>query len=226
MNDIETICNIMIGHSTNSIELVVMTPLKSTYKKIIKELNKNGEFYEKCFFENFVYETKIGKVMIVLSPQGLASNDIVELFNNTNFLFFGLAGSLNDIYRVGDFVEVKEAYYFDEKSSLKLIADYRKVICGYSPCMIGEIADKYCRDAKDKSCDVVDMETSVCAKTAKKHNDNFTSLLLISDIPGKYDFWKLSDEMKNKLANCRKKTIKIIIKYINYIIEGGENKNE
>lgn len=221
MNDIEIIRNIMIGHSINNIKLVVMTPLKSTYKKIIKELNRNGESYEDCFFENFVYETKIGKVMIVLSPQGLASNDIVELFNDTNFLFFGLAGSLNDIYKVGNFVEVEEAYYFNEKTSLKLIGDYRKAICGYSPCMVGEISNKYCCDAKDKRCDVVDMETSICARTAKKHNDNFTSLLLISDMPGKYDFWKLSDEMKNNLENCRKKSIEIIIKYIDYIIREG-----
>ena len=63
-------------------------------------------------------------------------------------------------------------------------------------------------------CDVVDMETSFCAETAVEKNNRFTSLLLISDIPGKINFWELSNRDQKKLRDAR---IIAIDKIKNYI---------
>lgn len=218
---IDEIRKIMLGHIPTNIAIVVITPLPSTFYKLTKRLDIE-EKYDNGFFENCIFrlhkENKKG--MLILSPQGIASKDIIELFSNIDILFFGLAGSLNNKYSIGSFVEVELAEDENgEITKLNTTGKKEKVKCGYSPCLLGKIEKKYCEFARKENCDVVDMETTYCAKTAIENNNRFVSLLLISDIPKKINFWELSDINYNKLKEARKDAINEIINYINILIK-------
>lgn len=217
---IDNIKEVMLGHIANNVEVVIITPLKSTYRSL-KERFEIKEVYEKAFFENCVFKLKKNrrKGMIILSPQGIAAKDIVELFKNTKIIFFGLAGSLNPNLKIGSFVEVETAISQKEKFKLTTMGKLMTVRCGYSPCLIGKIAKEYCDMSKKQKCDVVDMETVFCAKTAIEANNKFIALLLISDIPEIINFWELSENMKIKLAESRKIAIDKIENYVNILIE-------
>lgn len=212
---------IMLGNIPNSISLVIITPLQSTYHKLKNILNIE-EMNDKCFFDNCIFkineENKKG--ILVLSPQGISAKDIIELFENTDILFFGLAGSLNPKFEIGTFLEVKTAVD-EEKNNFKLVTtgNYETVKCGYSPCMLGTVAKKHCDFSRELKCDVVDMETVYCAKTAIEKNNRFTSLLLISDIPEIINFWELSDETRIKLKEQRKVALEKIVDYIRILTE-------
>ncbi len=217
----EEIKNIMLGHSCCSISIVIVTPLKSTFRRL-KEVLNIEKVYDGAFFENCIF--KIDKSnkqgIIILSPQGIAAQDIIELFSDTSILFFGLAGSLSANIKIGDFVEVKTVVDVEKNTaSLTTTGTFRTVKCGYSPCMLGALAKKYCNFAKSVKCDVVDMETTYCAKTAIQRNNRFTSLLLISDIPEIINFWGISKQEQKKLKDCRIVAIDKIVNYINILVK-------
>lgn len=208
----------MLGHITNNVSLVIVTPLPSTFYKLSKRINTN-KYYYNCFFENYIFKTANNKVgVLILSPQGIASKDIIELFSNTKILFFGMAGCVNSKYKIGDLVEVQEAMdKYKTNTILYTSEKYPKVKCGYSPCLVGKIAQEHCEIARKNNCDVVDMETTYCAQTAIEKNNKLTSLLLISDIPKVINFWELSDIQKKKLKIGREKAIDEMINYINIL---------
>lgn len=219
---IDEIRKIMLGHIPINMDIVVITPLPSTFYKLSKKLDIE-EKYDNGFFENCIFrihDEKDKRGMLILSPQGISSKDIIELFSNINILFFGLAGSLDKKYEIGSFVEVvlaKDEY--GKIARLHTIGKKEMVKCGYSPCLLGEIEKKYCEFARKENCDVVDMETTYCAKTAIERNNRFVSLLLISDIPKTINFWELSDIERNKLKEGRRAAIDEIINYINILIK-------
>lgn len=213
MNEIK---QTMLGHIPKDISMVLITPLQSTFNKL-KNILIIEETHENAFFDNctFKISSKNKKGMLVLSPQGIASKDIIELFENVDIFFFGLAGSLNSEIKIGDFVEVQTAIDEDDnKINLVVTNNFKTVRCGYSPCMLGTIAKNYCKIAREKKCDVVDMETVYCAKTAIEKNNKFTSLLLISDIPEIINFWELTEEFRLVLKENRKKALNKILEYI------------
>lgn len=215
---IDNIKKIMLGHLAVDVELVIITPLKSTFRKL-KEQLEIGEVYRNVFFENCVFKIKKNnkRGIIILSPQGIASKDIVELFENTKILFFGLAGSLNPQLEIGTFVEIDTAINGKERVKLITTGNLLTVKCGYSPCLIGKMAKKYCEIARKRNCDVVDMETEICAKTAKENNNQFIALLLVSDIPEIINFWEIPENIKIKFAEGRKIAIDKIIDYTNIL---------
>lgn len=219
---IDNIKKVMLGHQVDDVELVIITPLKSTFRKL-KEQLKIEEIYESAFFENCIFKiTKNSKKgIIILSPQGIAAKDIVELFENTKILFFGLAGSLNSRLEIGSFVEVETAINGKEKIKLTTTGNFMTVQCGYSPCLIGKMAKEYCEISRKQNCNVVDMETVICAKTAVETNNQFIALLLISDIPEIINFWEVPENMQIKLGESRKKAIGKIVNYIN-VLAGKE----
>lgn len=219
--ELNEIRKIMLGHIPIDISIVVITPLPSTFYKLSEKLDIE-EKYDNGFFENKVFRLhkNAKRGILILSPQGIASKDIIELFSDQNILFFGLAGSLNNKYTIGSFVEVELAEdEHGENTQLNTIGKKEKVKCGYSPCLLGKIEKKYCEFARKENCDVVDMETVYCAKTAVERNNKFLSLLLISDIPKEINFWELSDIDRNKLKKGRKDAINEIINYINILIK-------
>lgn len=214
----DNIKKFMLGHLAENIGVIIITPLKSTYKKLKEKLDVK-EKYENVFFENCIFDIKDSrKGIVILSPQGIASKDIVELFENNKIVFFGLAGSLNSKLPIGSFVEVDTAIYQNNIVELTTTKDLKTVRCGYSPCLLGNIAKEYCKNAMNQNCNVVDMEVAVCAKTAKENNNQFLALLLISDIPGIINFWEVPEDMQIKLKEERKNAIDKIINYINVLI--------
>ena len=215
---IDNIKKIMLGHLADGVELVIITPLKSTYRRLKERLDIK-EIYENTFFENCIFNVKKSKKgIVILSPQGIAAKDIVELFENTKIVFFGLAGSLNSELQIGSFVEVDSAIYQNDRFKLTTTKDLRTVKCGYSPCLLGDIAEEYCENARKQNCNVVDMEVAVCARTAIKNKNNFFALLLISDIPGIISFWEVPKDVQIKLTEERKNAIDKIINYINVLV--------
>lgn len=215
---IDDIKKIMLGHLVDDVEIVIITPLKSTYK-ILKERLDIKEIYENVFFENCIFNIKeFKKGIVVLSPQGIAAKDIIELFKNVKILFFGLAGSLNSELQIGSLVQVDTAIYQNDSFKLTTIKDLRTVKCGYSPCLLGEIAERYCKKARNQNCNVVDMEVAVCAMTAIKNKNKFLALLLISDIPGTINFWEVPEDIQIVFTEKRKNAIEKIINYINVLI--------
>lgn len=216
---IDNIKKVMLGHRTDNVELVIITPLKSTFRKL-KEQLEIEKIYERAFFENCVFKITENnkKGIIILSPQGISAKDILELFENTKILFFGLAGSLNPRLEIGTFVEVATAINGKEKIKLTTTGDFMPVQCGYSPCLIGKMAKEYCDISRKQNCDVVDMETAICAKTANETNNKFIALLLISDIPEIINFWEVPENMKIKLADGRITAIDKIVNYINVLL--------
>lgn len=215
----EEIKKITLGHLPYNIALVIITPLKSTFYRLKEELNIE-ETYDKAFFENSVFQINEGnkRGLLVLSPQGISAKDIIEQFNNTDILFFGLAGSLDKKIEIGSFVEVETAID-EEKNNVPLVTtgNFETVKCGYSPCLLGALAKKYCDFAKTMNCDVVDMETVYCAKTAMERKNRFVALLLISDIPEVINFWEISDQMQENLKECRRNAIDKIVTYIDVL---------
>lgn len=213
MNNLSSVKNIMLGHLENNLDLVIMTPLKSTFEALITQLGVT-KIYDKCFFRNGLINYKDKKILIVMLPQGIASKDIVELFSDTNMLFFGLAGSLDLKYEIGEFFEVDKAVYNSKIINLNVSNKFKKVKCGYSPCLLGELADEYCDKARKEKCNIVDMEIAVCAATARKKNNRFLAFVLISDIPHKVNFWEVTKELQEKISKERRNAVKEIIEYI------------
>ena len=213
----DKIKNIMLGHECKNIDIVIVTPLKSSYQKLIESFNVDCR-YQKVFFDNCIVNVNNKKVLIVFSPQGISSIDIIQLFFNKIILFFGLAGGINADFNIGDFVEVANAV--DDQGNeivLESINKFPKVKCGYSPCLFGEIAKTHCDNARKLNCDVVDMETAYCAKIASKNNNKFISLLVISDLPGQTNFWELNEQDIKNLKDSRLNAIEFILNYINYL---------
>ena len=215
---IDNIKKVMLGHLADNIEIVIITPLKSTFRKL-KDRFKIEKIYEKAFFENCVFKipNNSKKGIIILSPQGIAAKDILELFENTKIIFFGLAGSLNPKLYIGSFVEVETVISEKEEVKLSITGNFITVRCGYSPCLIGEIAKKHCDMLRKQKCDVVDMETVCCAKIAIKNNNQFIALLLISDIPEIINFWEVPEDMKIKLTESRRIAIDKIVNYVDIL---------
>ena len=214
MNNIK---KIMLGHLAEDVTFVILTPLESSFNKLIERLNVE-HIYDNAFFKNCVFEKNNKKGLLILSPQGIASKDIVELFNNVKILFFGLAGSLNKQLKIGSFVEVENAINErKENIILTTTGKYKKVKCGYSPCLLGNIAEEYYNWAKIKNCDVIDMETAYCAEVALEKGNQFISLLLISDIPNVVNFWELSEEEQKELKEARIDAIDKIIEQIDVL---------
>lgn len=209
----------MLGHLAKDITFVILTPLESSFNKLVERLYIEYT-YNNVFFKNCVFKTEKNnkKGLLILSPQGIASKDIIELFSNINILFFGLAGSLNKQLQIGSFVEVERAIN-ERKENITLVTTgkYKKVKCGYSPCLLGNVAEEYCNLARVTKCDVVDMETSCCAETALENSNKFISLLLISDIPNVTNFWELSEIEQKKLKEARLNAIDKIIEYIDIL---------
>ena len=54
---IDNIKKIMLGHLEDDVELIIITPLKSTYRRLKERLNVK-EKYENAFFENYIFDIK------------------------------------------------------------------------------------------------------------------------------------------------------------------------
>jgi len=205
----------LLGHIIEGISVVIITPLKSAYVSLCAKL----EAYEECligFYPNsyFRLENEM-RGMIVLTPQGISSQDIIYAFSDIDVLFYGLGGSLIETITIGSIVEVSSAVSTNGVTSpLVETGKFKSVVCGYSPCLLGDEAARYCNEAVLAGCHVVDMEVVACASAAIKNSVRFTSWLVVSDIPGKINFYDLNDNLKSNLSQSRSLIISEIEAYI------------
>jgi nucleoside phosphorylase len=187
----------LLGRLSNDIHVVVITPIISAFNKLKEKLNAS-EVNESGFFSNTCFQTKNGLTgMLVCIPQGIGAQDVMHAFSNVNVLFYGYAGSLVDDIKIGSIVEIGTA--IDTEMTifpLRYNGTYDQVICGYSPCLLGDIANRHCEQARLAGCQVIDMETVYCAYAATKNSNRFTAHLVISDIPGTINFWELTADDK------------------------------
>ena len=61
---IDDIKKIMLGHLADDVELIIITPLKSTYRRLKERLDVK-EKYENAFFENCIFDIKESRKGIV-----------------------------------------------------------------------------------------------------------------------------------------------------------------
>lgn len=212
--------NILVGQETSNIDIVVITPIGTAFRKMceilgIKE-NENKSFFKTACFEN----NRGTKGMIVHIPQGVGAQDIMYVFKGVDIIFYGYAGGLDESIPIGSIVEVDSAIGLDgEIIPVCQLGNYRRIKCGYSPCLLGRIATYYSEKARIKGCQVVDMETVYCAKAAIENNNRLKALLVISDIPGTMDFWNLNEETKFQFKKGKEEIIWNIILYLNSFIK-------
>lgn len=187
----------LLGRLTADIQVAVITPITSAFNKLniklqISETHNNGFFHNSCF------QTENGLIgMLINIPQGISAQDVMYAFSDVDVIFYGYAGSLFKDIEIGSIVEVKKAINPDGiPFLLNVMGAYRNVICGYSPCLLGNMASHHCEKARLAGCQVVDMEIVYCANAAIQNMNHFTAQLVVSDIPGLINFWEVDEDIK------------------------------
>jgi purine-nucleoside phosphorylase len=204
----------LLGHDIMDFDFVVLCPIPLIYNYICKNL-RIKKSHESGFFRNASFEITFESIkckgLIVLLPQGIAAQDIFFVINAPKILFIGFAGGLNDTIPIGTIVEVSNA--IDESGSkhkTKPMGLFKNCNCGYSPCLLGEKAKYYQNNANKYNCEIIDMETVYCVQAAHENNLELTVWLIITDMPGKYDFWEIDKNNKSKVENSIYKLSQII----------------
>lgn len=218
----ESAAKVMLGFVPEDINLVVMTPLTGLFYKI-QEMFQGWECYTTGFYPACMLEGRNGKrILLIKAAQGIQGQDVCCLFTETVFLFIGYAGGISERVSLGKVYEVSCATKPDEREiglgwgdTLTSRAGkdmwskgFESVKVGYSPAMVGEITDKFYTAAKEAGCDAVDMEISYCAGTCRnfKYQNRFRALILITDIPGKRNFWDIN-VVERELIHAGEKTL-------------------
>lgn len=159
--------------------------------------------------------------MIVIIPQGLSSQDVLYAFSGVKVIFYGYAGNLSENIAIGSILEVETAIdTTGKKYRLDTVGGFDVVVCGYSPCLLGDTASRHCEQARLAGCHVVDMEIVYCVRAAKINLNNFTAFIVVSDIPGSINFWDLNENTKAHFKHKSKSAIGYIISYVNSMTKG------
>lgn len=206
----------LLGRLTEEVEIAIITPIESAFKKFCSSLFAE-EIYTSCFFKNALFRTSNGiNGIIVNIPQGMCSQDIMYAFEGVQVLFYGYAGSLKKEILVGTVLEVEMAIEsVRNQFALNTISDFKRVRGGYSPCMLGDIALKYQELALKAGCHVVEMEIIACARAAIKNCNKFSAFVVVSDILQVIDFWNLDENAMTLFKRGKNKLLSYIINYVN-----------
>lgn len=206
----------LLGCITTDIQVVIITPIKSVFQKFRENLNCIS-INDKGFFYNVTFETATKrKGMLIKVPEGISAQDVMYAFSNIDFFFFGYAGGLLEKKMFGTVVEVSSAIDIDGVIySLECVGLYKSVVCGYSPCLLGQLAKQFSRKMRSQKCEVIDMEVVYCTSAALQNSNHITAYLLITDIPGEINFWELSNEEKKLLKIKRDDAICKIANHVN-----------
>lgn len=200
-----TICQleqVLLRHDLRGIETVILIPLRSIYSRVVSLWNTSAKAYQ-GFYNNTIVDLENGKKIVIINiPQGIQAQDIFSILLKKRVLFFGYAGSLNEMYGIGTVWEIEDAIRSDgSKSTLVRTHMFPSVTGGYSPCMLGDLADYHCEMARKNQCDIVDMEIAYCAAAAEVNDNTFSAWALITDIPGLINFWEVPPEMQADMQN-------------------------
>ena len=206
----------LLGRLTNDIQVVVITPITSAFNKLSVKLQL-FENHNNGFFHNYCFRTESGVVgMLINIPQGISAQDVMYAFSDVDIFFYGYAGGLVQDIDIGTIVEVKTAIDHDGiPLPLNVTGVHRNVICGYSSCLLGNMASYHCEKARLAGCHVVDMEVVSCAHAAIQNMNRFTAQLVISDIPGLKNFWELDKDTKASFKQNCIVAIDNIVLYLN-----------
>ena len=207
--------NMLLGRSGFFFEQVIITPIESAYFSLLQKLSCYDEI-KTSFFLNACFKVNDNASGILICvPQGIGAQDIMYALFKSNVIFFGFCGSFNSLLQIGKVVEVDRA--IDENGGQYLLAKTGKFpesICGYSPCLLGEIAKKYTAKARSLGCNVIDMETVYCAKAAIINSNEFIAWLLITDIPGEIELWNIDEDTRRLSNEGYNKALDVLANYV------------
>lgn len=190
---------VLLGHNVKDVDVVILVPLRSVYSLICHFLAEDILEY-KGFYNNAIINIAGKSVLVINIPQGIQAQDILTILSRKKILFFGYGGSLYKQYDVGKVFEVTIGVLPNgEKFYLNSTKAFPPVTGGYSPCMLGELAEYYCEISRNSQCHVVDMEIAYCASAAAQNKNIFTAWVMITDIPGEQNFWEISDNLQNEI---------------------------
>jgi purine-nucleoside phosphorylase len=210
----EKICNTLLGRQDHDMAIILITPLVSVYENLHQILNCNEEIND-CFYRNATFKLKYDtQGMLVCVPQGIQAQDLMFALKPKKILFFGFAGSLKQNLTIGSILEVSQVV--DETGNVIILEKtekFNQVVCGFSPCLLGDVALEHYSIACNFDCHVIDMETVYCAKAAKKNGHEFSSWLLVTDIPGLINFWEIEDFERNLINKAFKIALSSIQEY-------------
>lgn len=190
----EKIQKLFLGRSMADIRLVVFTPIPSAFHKLFlllrcEKSSSNG------FFLNAEFRVDSSKKgVLICCPMGASAQDVMFLFSNVDYYFFGLAGGLTNSFSIGEIVTV-DAIFTESGSMVNLcpITGFKGVKLAFSPCFLGPAAADYQNKARLVGADVVDMESVFCVKAAGGCANRFSELLVISDLPGIREVWECTE---------------------------------
>lgn len=200
MEDLDKIRIELFGHSIKEVAFAILCPIPSLYNKICKKIARIQQ-YDEGFYKNAYFDFGNNKKgLIVLVPQGIASQDAVLTVPTQTILLIGYSAALNNSISVGTTIEVNKA--IDVNGQIYNTTTTKKFpayTCGYSPCLIGNQAAHYQAIAKHNNCDIIDMETVSCVKAAQESSREIIVWLVVTDSPTKNEFWKTKQEDKEKI---------------------------
>lgn len=210
----DKICKALLGYTSIEYENVIITPLRNIFENL-RALSGMPKVNDDGFYSNFSFTIKSGMdVFVICIPQGMQAQDIMYALSKKKILFLGYAGSLTAQNNIGDIVEVDKAFICSgECISLSADMELKKVTVGYSPVLVGDLAEKFHSAARSLGCVAVDMETSYCAAAAAKNGNIFSSVLLISDIIGRTEFWELDIKDIECFTAGNKKLLKFVLEH-------------
>lgn len=171
----------LLGYYDEAIDFCIITPITGIYTSLINSLKIIAN-YETGFYKNCIAETKFGKCAIIETPQGIQSQDAMHIFKNAKYIFLGFAGGINADFKVGEIIEANSAFdEFGNSYQLNPFLGFKTAAVGYSPALLGEIANQFQKRAEEFGCKIVDMETTYCAKVASKFGNRFSAFYVITD---------------------------------------------
>lgn len=214
-------CRALLGRELIEPDAVIVTPIKSIYKKLISAYQSIDERTE-CFYRNALIDLpNLGasrQILFVVTPQGIQAQDLMYVLSNTHIIHIGFAGSISEEFDIGDVTECTVAFTENCNSyNLTPLSRHPNCVCGYSPCLLGDVADSHVRIAKKLGCHLVDMEVAYCAMAAAQNHLKLSALLLVTDCPPSRGFWQLDDVDRGKMNAGLQKTLDTVISICNEI---------
>ena len=249
----DKVVKLMLGFVTDQIDLIVATPLGFLFKQLyvhFPNAKRNTGFYESYLITGINGK----RVLLIKTAQGIQCQDIFWPFLDASILFVGYAGGISSRVRLGvvyavdfathpsdynktihlnrkrgkdkrGFVSMQQWYLYRESNKLECLCLDKGIKVGYSPAMIGEIADTFCNNARQSECDIVDMEISHCANVCLENRSNFEAIVLITDLPGNINFWELGINDQEVVSDGSMVLLSTVVEYIKEEVLGDWRTN-
>lgn len=238
----DKVVRVMLGFVPGKINLIVATPLGFLFKQLYAHFpnaKRNMGFYESYLITGI----KGKRVLLIKTAQGVQCQDIFWPFLDASILFVGYAGGISSRVRLGvvyavdfamhpsdynktihlnrkreiferGFLSMQQWYLYRGLNKTECLCFGKGIKAGYSPAMIGEIADTFCDNARKSECDIVDMEISHCANICLENRSDFEALVLITDMPGNINFWELGINDQEVVSDGSKILLSTVVEYI------------